>query len=67
MYCTCQKHVCSSSYHRSKFKSHMSDSDDYTFSLPQNFGKHMDSKKFFFTTKERILETTFCQVFITIK
>jgi len=27
----------------------------------------MDLKKFFLTIEERILETTFCQVFATIK
>ena len=37
------------------------------FSLPQNWGKRMDFTKFFFTTEERILGTTFCQVFATIK
>ena len=40
----------------------MSDFDDYPFSLPQNWGKRIDLKKFFFTTEERILETNFCQV-----
>jgi len=47
--------VCSSSYHHSKFMSRMSDFDDCPFSLPQNWGKHMDFLKFFFTTEERIL------------
>jgi len=45
----------------------MADFDDYSFSSHQNWSKHMDSKKFFFTTEKKILETTFCQVFITIK
>jgi len=45
----------------------MSDFDDYPLSLPKNWGKRMDLKKFFFTTAESILEATFCQVFATIK
>jgi len=44
----------------------MSDFDDYPFSLPQNWGKHINLKKFFFISVERILETTFCQIFATI-
>jgi len=47
--------------------SHLSDFDDYPFSLPQNYGKCMDFKNFFLTTEEKILETTFRQVFTTIK
>jgi len=47
--------------------SRMSAFDDYPFAFPQNWGKCMDLKKCFFTTEERILETTFCQVFATIK
>jgi len=45
----------------------MSDFDDYPFYLPPNWGKRMDFKKYFFTTEERILETTFCQVFAIVK
>jgi len=47
--------------------SRMSDFDDYPFYLPPNWGKRMDFKKYFFTTEERILETTFCQVFAIVK
>jgi len=47
--------------------SRMSDFDDYPFAFPQNWGKCMDLKKCFFTTEEKILATTFCQVFATIK
>jgi len=47
--------------------SHVSEFDDYPFSFPQAWGKHMDLKKCFFITEERILQATFCQVFATIK
>jgi len=47
--------------------SRMSDFDDYPFSLPQNWGKHMDLNIFFFNNEERILQKTSCQVFATIK
>jgi len=46
---------------------HVSDFDDYPFSLPQTWGKRMDFLKFFFTSDKKILETTTCQVFTTIK
>jgi len=39
--------------------SHMSDFDDYPFSLLQNWGKRTDFKKFFFTIEERILRQPF--------
>jgi len=45
----------------------MSDFDDYPSSLPQNWGKHMDFLKIFFTSEDKILETTSCEVFTTIK
>jgi len=32
--------------------------DDYPFSLPRNWGKHMDFNKFVLTSKAKILETT---------
>jgi len=60
MYCTCQQHVFSSSYHHSKFISRMSDFDDHPFSLPQNWGKHMDFQKNFFASEVKIFEITFC-------
>ena len=44
----------------------MSDFDDYPFSLPQNWGKRMEFLKFFFTSEDKILETTSLQVFTTI-
>jgi len=47
--------------------SRMSDFDDYPFSLPQNWGKRMDFLKIFFTSEDKIFETTSCKVFITIK
>jgi len=47
--------------------SRMSDFDDYPFSLPQNWGERMDFLKIFFTSEDKILQTTFCQVFTTIE
>jgi len=47
--------------------SHMSDSDDHQFSLFQDWGKHIDFLIFFFTSEDKILETTSCQVCTTIK
>jgi len=44
----------------------MSDFDDYPFSLPQNWGKHMYFLKYFFTSEAERPETS-CQVFTTIK
>jgi len=44
----------------------MSDFGDYPFSLPQNWGKCMDFLKIIFTSEDKILETTSCQVFTTI-
>jgi len=44
-----------------KFKSRTSDFDDCPFS------KCMDILKIFFTSEDKILETTSCQVFTTIK
>ena len=43
----------------------MSDFDDYPFYLPQNWGKRMDFLKIFFTSEEKILESTSCQIFTT--
>jgi len=40
----------------------MCDFDDYPFSLPQNWGKRISFLKFFFTSEDKILETTTCQV-----
>jgi len=47
--------------------SRMSNFDDYPFSLPQTWGKCTDFMKFFFASEEKILETVFCQVFVTSK
>jgi len=44
----------------------MSDFDDYPYSLPHNWGKCMDFLKIFFTSEDKILETTSYQVFTTI-
>jgi len=44
----------------------MSDFIAYLFSLPQNWGTHMDFLKIFFTSED-IFETTSCQVFTAVK
>jgi len=46
--------------------SRMSDFIAYLFSLPQNWGTHMDFLKIFFTSED-IFETTSCQVFTAVK
>jgi len=43
----------------------MNDFHHHPFSLLLSWGKHMDF--LFFTSEEKILETTFCPVFATIK
>ena len=45
----------------------MSDFNDYPFPLPQNWDKHMDFLEILFASEDKILETTCCQVFTTIK
>jgi len=45
----------------------MSDFDDYPFSLPVTWGKHMDFLKIFFTSEDNILETNFSHVFAIIQ
>jgi len=44
----------------------MSDFEVNAFSLYQNWGKRMDFLKIFFTSEDKILETTSCQMFTTI-
>jgi len=43
--------------------SYMSDFDDYPFSLPQNWGKRMDVKKFSSLLKKGYLRQTFVKFF----
>jgi len=45
----------------------MSDFGDYPFTSHQDQGKRMDFMKFFFTSADKILETTSCQVFSRVK